>query len=274
MQYGNAHADRFPRPRGEIVRRTTNLLPWRTSNNNSMVTQTTEQSIASPGGVGRFRQIWFVTVQVAVLALLALSLAWSPAPIFHYRILLGLLAMASLAVALVPALRRHQIAALLGGLTLATACWLSGEHTWNLPVFANADPPAAVPFIAPVVLGVALVLGLILLIFQILALLRVIPREARFHGAATFTKASLAVAAILTVFSLVCWGVINFTPSLRALEYQVSLAQISEMLASVLTFSLALWLGGAAINKESRWSFLPLGTVFVLAVFFVIWHLR
>lgn len=208
------------------------------------------------------QQGWMVAAQLVALALIVVALCWAPnqdhpAPQRPYQAVLAVLALASLGLACAPRLRRGELAGVVGGVALGTACWLSAGHLWLLPAFADAR----VPLMTPVVLGAACVL----------ALGGLIARTGR--GGTRLGNGALVAALILAAFGLLFFGLINYSPYFKSL-YQIDLYELQEILAIAVLYPLALWLGGVGIRPAARWSFQPACLGVILLGFLLHWHMR
>lgn len=209
--------------------------------------------------------MWVVAVQVAALAVavtawvFARALAKSAgAPPLPVQGLVGLLALATLLAALVPGWRRGEVGALLCGIGLATACWLTIDRTWDIPYFATAY----IPLMTPVVTGAAVALA----VWGAIA-------RAGLAGQTRLGTAALVVMALIIVWTLLFYFGINHSAHFSKL-YAVELFQVQEMTAAALLYPLALWLGGVGVRAQSRLTLLPAGMTIILAAFLVMWHVR
>jgi len=207
----------------------------------------------------RAQTIWLSAVQGIALALIALALIWvkkTPAP--SYQLLLLLLTLAALVTTLRPAWRRGVAAGILGSITLAFACSLSASRT--IPVIPGLDPLISdyIPNMALTITLVALLLGVWGLIVR-----------GGLRDQSRLGVAALGGAAIIGVFSLIYLMI--FIYGVR-IPNPVENWQFAELAAVTLLYSLALWIGGLGIRPTARVSFMPAGTVVVLAVFLMHWQ--
>jgi hypothetical protein len=225
---------------------------------------------------------WFAAVQITALALLALALWWAGVPLEPHRGLLalllvafGLISLAWLAAVLLDAyagsaaapfvawvamLRRGPVMSLLGGLTLATACYLSASRT-----FAVADTgqfgqfAKGLPIIAPVVMLATLIIAHA----SILPALRA--------KQAPFGLAALLGAVLLVLLATAFYALVTLAQPFNG-WYVIEFRQYAGLLAGALLYGSALWLGGAGIRPEARWLILPEGMVLVLSWFLMYWR--
>jgi hypothetical protein len=211
-----------------------------------------------PSEETRAQVIWRVVVQLAVLALVILALAWSPKPQRFHQALLLLLALISLVVALLPRWRTGEFAAALSGVALALCCWFtSNDVFWN-PAFLTPD---FTPLLTPILAATAVVL----LIWGALA-------RAGALDPWRFGKGALAGMLLLGGFGTLFYVVINYVPYFKRL-YGIDQYQLETVWAAAVLYPLALWLGGVAIRPARRWTFLPLGLALAMIAFVVYWHI-
>lgn len=243
-----------------------------------MVTQLADDATLPAAASDRARQAWYILVQLAVLALLALALYWASQPpdpanpivelqrpelqrwqdaFLLYRLPLMVFGGASLLFACIPPLRRSPIAAILGGVTLGTACWLSSVHLWQPRLLTEVS--ATVPLMAPVLFAAVV----------FLFALGLFARAGVLRGTTGPGQAALAGWLLLTGMILAGSHAVVSVTSLHGLGYEITRDQLWEMLAAVTLFLPAIWLGGVAVRRESRWCFQPLGMALVLAIFIV-----
>lgn len=208
----------------------------------------------------RAQTIWLASVQGIALALMALALVWvKKPPALSYRLLLVLLAVTALVTALRPSWRRGVIAGVLGSITLAFACSLSVMRT--LPVIPGLDPLISdyIPNMTVTITLVALLLcgwGLVI--------------RGGLLDYGRLGVAALAGAVLIGVFTL--FYQIIFIFGVR-MQNPVENWQLVDLTAVTLLYALALWIGGLGIRPSARVSFLPAGTVVVLAAFLAYWQL-
>ncbi|MHB9025350.1 MAG: hypothetical protein ACYC7E_14470 [Armatimonadota bacterium] len=216
-----------------------------------------EQTAAPPGQETRAQGVWRVVVQLAVLALVVLALVWSPEPKPLHQMLVLLLAVASLVVALVPRWRTGEAAAALCGVALALCCWFTADEKLWEPAFITGYVPLLAPILAAVTVALA--------IWGAIA-------RAGALGVWTFGKGALAALLLLAGTGKLFYAVINYVPYFKKL-YAIERYQLEELLAAVILYPLALWLGGVAIRPARRWTFLPFGIALALAAFVVYWKI-
>jgi hypothetical protein len=212
--------------------------------------------------MGRAGHIWSLAAQVAMLALTALALAWAAIPAKPYQGLLLLLAVVAVVTIKLPAWRRSEAAALVGSLTLATACLLSTTRTWDLPYLADLTPSAYLPLLLPVLVTAAVALILWALIAR-----------AGLGSASRIGIPVLLGGVCLALATLGFYAMVHGIAAFNAL-YGFELNQLYEMLTATLLYPLALWLGGAGVRATTRWSVQSAGTAVLLLAFLVFWHVR
>jgi len=230
--------------------------------------------------VTRAQAVWLAAVQIAVLALLALALAWAgaesnyfdnivPAPSLHagkalvspLKMLLLLLAGGHLIIAIVPALRRGPLAGIWGGVTLATACWFAAKVTFlvldkEMGLYNDSEEP----IIAAIVPAAALLLA----VWGLIA-------RAKLHDTSRLGTAALAGAVLLALFSTGFYLLINYSPAFRDL-YSLEPRQLDVLLSSIALYAGALWLGSTGLRPAGGWRFQPLGMALIIGFFFVCWR--
>ncbi len=150
------------------------------------------------------------------------------------------------------------MAGALGSLTLAFTCSLSASRT--LPEIPGLDP-----LISGYIPNMALTITLVALLLAIWGLVvRGGLADQGYLGVAALVGAVMIGVFTLTYLLIFVFGV-------RMLNV-VENWQLAELAAVTLLYSLALWIGGLGIRTTARLSFLPAGTVVILAVFLVYWH--
>ncbi len=207
------------------------------------------------------RTLWAISAQWLTLALLALALWWATPesttaqpPKIMLQVLLEIFGLVALALALT---RKPSVVAtqLLGGLTLATAVWLSSART-----FTSDDTGAwgLILLNTPLIAPVAILIGLV--VFYLAAQVGAgVGRNYRLGAAALFGGLLIA-----TLGMLYFW-VINAVPPFSS-WYLVEPVQFVSLLTAALLYPLMLWLGGAGVSEE-RPSILPAG-IFVLLTWY------
>jgi len=221
--------------------------------------QSEKPSLSTPGL--RAQSVWLIAAQCIAVALTALALWWTPAPKKATAELLTLLAGSQLLIASVAVWRRSEMASVLGGMSLAIACWLSVEKTWTLPAqWPLAQIQADIPLALPLVLGIALVLA----IWGALTRSGLKDRS-RFGVCAVIGGAALALLAVLF------FVVINYLPMFKTL-YLIEPYQLAALLVSVLLYVPAIWLGTVGVRASGGWPIQPIGMALVLSAFTVYWN--
>jgi len=234
-----------------------------------MVTQLSTETAPAPERVGHLCDIWLVVMQIVTLVLLALALHWSISPETHlppaaiYRKFLALLALVLLVVSLAPKWRHGEIAGLLCGVTLATASWLSAGHVLSSLTMQRYISSSEIPYLTPIVLLIA-----------VLALLSGLLLRTGIFGESRVGIGALAAGLLLSGWTLFFYGLLHKVAEFKLPEfgYGFSPDQMQEILASVILFSLTLWLGGVGIRRQGRWAFQTIGMVIVLIIFLLKWH--
>lgn len=206
----------------------------------------------------RAQVLWACAVQGLVIALAALALFWAPVPPLPTQVLLAVLAVVSLLLSLRVSWRRSEVTATLTSLILATACWLSADHTWDQTIFLNAG--AYIPLITPIIV----VLATLLLVWGLLARVGVL-------GESRLGQGALIGGALIIAYGCIFYQVANST--FKAL-YAIDSYQRMELLAIGLLYPLALWLGGMGIRARGRIIFLPLGFALLLLGYLLHWHIK
>lgn len=232
----------------------------------------------SASAVTRAQAVWLLAVQVAALALLVLALFWAGAesdsanryipPLSLHagqqllqplKLLLLLLAAGHLIVAVIPALRRGPVSGIWGGITLATACWLTARVTFlvvDKDGFCNPTEPIVAAIVPPAAVALA-IWGMI--------------ARARLIDASRLGAAALAGGLLLAFFSVGFYLLITYSPAFRNL-YSIEIHQLDIMLASIALYSSALWLGSAGLRPEGGWRVQPLGMALIAGIFFACWR--
>lgn len=220
----------------------------------------------------RAAAIWLTAAQVVAVALLGLALYWSyrpagpdsPAilPARPLQAMLGVIALAAFVMALAPAWRRSAFAGALCGAALAIACWLSaGVKTWFEPKFF-----ADIPLLAFVMPAAALAL----------AIWGLIARGGMKDGARLGAWALCAGLGLLVCaagfFGLLTSGIggIPVYQKLDALDtyfYQYEL-----LLANILLYPAALWIGSIGLRKQGGLAVQPLLTALVIGGALLWWN--
>lgn len=235
-----------------------------------MVTQLTDEQTGAPPAAGLGKQIWVMVAQCVTILLTVLALYWAttltserPVISLQHQVLLGVLAAVALVVALVPKWRRGEAAAILGGVTLATACWLASEKTWDIPFFEESG--AYIPLLVPVVAGAAVVMA----VWGLIA-------RAGFREHARLGLGAVVSGAVVALFAGGYYLLINRVPAfkLEELNYAINPNQLQEELAILMLYPLALWLGGIGIRRYARIIILPAGLALVLVGCLIWWHVR
>ena len=227
-----------------------------------MTTPLAQRENTPSAGQGTLAQsIWLLAAQCATIGLTTLALCWTPTPAKATAELLTLLAGSQLLIASVAAWRRSAMASVLGGLSLALVCWLSADKSWTLPDQSALgqilpDIPRALPF----VLGIAV----ILIIWGALTRIR-LHDISRFGTSAAIGGLGLAVLAALFFFS------INHLPIFSAL-YVIEPYQLAGLLAAMLLYAPAIWLGTVGVRDKGGWPLQPIGMALVLSAFTVYWN--
>ena len=233
-----------------------------------MSTSSIEPEIRRPEeDVSRARAAWLIVAQCAALGLLACALMLagrsSDALPQTRQALLLLLALLHLGIAGVPAWRRSSFAGVLGGVTLATACWLSAKVT--LEIEAPGDWGFLVTFI-PLAAPIALAVAVVLVVWGL----------AVRGGLADSSRLGLAAmlgGLLLASISIGLYRLVNFSPAFKSL-YMIESYQLTALLSSLTLYSLALWLGSVGLRPVGGRRLQPLGMALVLIGFVAYWHIR
>ncbi len=225
---------------------------------------TLSSTIVPESAPSRAQGIWLVTVQVVGILGTATALLSAGKPEKPVQMLLALLCAAFVALAAVPAWRQSALAGVLGGLTLATACWLGANgHTYEI-TFANGDV-WDIPFAAFGLAG-----GSFLLALWGVPVMRRGPRPVvGFGGAAVIGALIVSALALLLFLGL------NYVPVIAALyPNAVGLSQLLGVVTPVCMYGLALWLGGAGVRPGARVALQPPLLAAAIAVALIFWHVK
>jgi len=213
------------------------------------------------------RALWALSAQWLTLVLIALALWWatpesntSQPPKIMLQALLEVFGLVALVLVL---LRKPSAVAtqLLGGVTLATAVWLSSIRT-----FISDDSGAwgLILLDTPLIAPVAILIGLVIFYF------------AAQVGAGVGRSYRLGAAALwggllIATLGMLYFWVINAVPPFSN-WYMVEPVQFVSLLTAALLYPLMLWLGGAGVSEE-RPSILPWGIFVILSWYAAHWTL-
>jgi hypothetical protein len=212
----------------------------------------------------RAQGIWLATVQVVGVLATAAALYVAPRPERPVQLLLALLCAAAVVITAVPAWRQSAAAAVLGGLALAVAVWLGATaRLWEY-TFESGDL-WEVPYAAFALVGLAFLLAL----WGVPVMRKAPPPPSRFGAGAMVGALYLSALAVLLFVGL------NFLPVLAALyKDAVSLTQLLGLVTPVLTYALALWLGGAGVRPGARLALQPPLLAVLLAAMLIFWQMK
>jgi hypothetical protein len=220
----------------------------------------------------RAAAIWLTVAQVAAVALLALALAWavqpaaadSPArlPARPLQALLGMLGLAALVTALVPAWRRGAFTGAVCGAALAVACWFTADmRYWSEPVYGGN-----IPYMAFIMPGTALVL----------AAWGLIVRGGMKDGARLGVWALgaglgllLAGAFFFGIFSSGVHGLPVYQPLDGLSMY---FYQYEQLLANLVLYPAAMWVGGIGLRARGGLAVQPLLTALAIGGALLWWN--
>lgn len=235
-----------------------------------MVTQLPTKTERAPAAPGRAQEIWLLVMQLVPIALLVLALCWAVSPdaphlppAAIYRKFLAGLALLMFIVAVIPKWRHGEVAGVLGGAILATACWLAAGHVLSAPSAQKYISSGDIPTLTPIIMLIA-----------VLALFSGLLLRAGVFGESRVGRGALAAGLLLSAWAACFYGLLRNVPAFKLPElgYGFSSDQMQEILAVIILFSLALWLGGVGIRRQGRWLIQPIGMVLVLACFLLKWH--
>lgn len=233
-------------------------------------TFTFAQTDAVPDQPSRAAAIWLTAAQLVALALLALALAWAfqpaadaehPAkmPSRALQALLALIALMSFVLALAPAWRRSAFSSALSGVALALACWLTaGVKTVTIPIYADIPTLA---FIVPPAAFALLVWGL----FARCGL-----KDASRLGVGTLV-AGLGLLAVGAFFFFTLTRGLGGIPAYHA-DLASYAAQYEVLLANILLYPAALWVGSIGIRRQGGLMLQPLLTALAIGGALLWWN--
>jgi len=213
----------------------------------------------------RGQTVWLVAVQCIAVGLLVytLWLAGHDAMSQSQKALLAVLAVCHLAIAIVPAWRGSQFAGALGAVTLATAYWLSAGTTLDLEALDDYDWSFLVNFI-PMAAPIVALAALTLAIWG--ASVRACLADASRLGVAAVGSALLLAGCAIGLYRLINGAF--------ATLYMIESYQLVALLASVILYPAALWLGSAGVRSPGGTRLQSPGMAAALIIFLVYWQVR
>ncbi len=220
----------------------------------------TTESPAPPDDLTILQFGWLMVVQLGVLALAFTALRWAGPPPPTQQALLGVLALACLLVAITPPWRRGAVAGIVTGTLLAVVCWMavSVPDSESLRIITLLG--TEIPLLVPVVLGAAVLLVVMGVIARI-----------GLADTSRFGVAAVAGAVLLVAVAIFLYSVINRTPAFHD-RYSIAPYQLVQLLAAMLLYPLALWLGSTGLRPAGGWRVLPFCLALLISGFLICWR--